>query len=245
MGLVSKLPGTFTYSSYAFLARVSYIYISNEQMKQLVDIESQIYNINFMNLSNVTVDGLRKKRIILKFKDNAPNELKKMVFFAMNNYLEGINTYNAQVIDITDITQNIKIVIEYLLLVIGIIAFILSFFLIWISFYSNIKENIAEYGIMRSIGLTKVQNIRIYLYEATTIILTSIIIGTIIGIIISCSLILQFDIFMELPFILNFPYKFYFILIIMGLLFGLLGSYYPIYAINTINLVKIMKGFNE
>ena len=245
VGLVSKLPGTFTYSSYAFLARVSYIYISNEQMKQLVDIESQIYNINFMNLSNVTVDGLRKKRIILKFKDNAPNELKKMVFFAMNNYLEGINTYNAQVIDITDITQNIKIVIEYLLLVIGIIAFILSFFLIWISFYSNIKENIAEYGIMRSIGLTKVQNIRIYLYEATTIILTSIIIGTIIGIIISCLLILQFDIFMELPFILNFPYKFYFILIIMGLLFGLLGSYYPIYAINTINLVKIMKGFNE
>ena len=46
----------------------------------------------------------------------------------------------------------------------------------------------------------KKQSIRIYLYEAATIILSSIIIGTFIGVIISASLILQFDIFIELPF---------------------------------------------
>ena len=97
---------------------------------------------------------------------------------------------------------------------------------------------------MRSIGITKIQNIRIYLYEASTIVITSIIIGSILGIFISCSLILQFDLFLELPFILNFPYKLYFILVIIGLFLGLLGSYYPIYDVNKLSLVKIMKGLN-
>ena len=244
VGFASKLPGSYAYSSYEFLSRQTFSYTSNEEMKKLVDIESQIYNINLMNLSNVTVDGVRKRRIILKFNDNASKELREMVFFAMNNYLEGLNTFNAQVIDITNISEEVKVVVEYIILVMGIIAFILSFFLIWISFYSNIRENIAEYGIMRSIGITKIQNIRIYLYEASTIVITSIIIGSILGIFISCSLILQFDLFLELPFILNFPYKLYFILVIIGLFLGLLGSYYPIYDVNKLSLVKIMKGFN-
>ena len=98
---------------------------------------------------------------------------------------------------------------------------------------------------MRSIGITKGQSIRIYMYEAATIILTSIVIGTFIGVVISTSLILQFDIFIELPFIFNFPFQLYFILISLGLFLGLLGSYYPTYAVNTLSLVKIMKGFNE
>ena len=97
---------------------------------------------------------------------------------------------------------------------------------------------------MRSIGVTKAQSVRIYLYEAATIILTSIVIGTFIGIVISSSLILQFDVFLELPFVFNFPYELYFILITIGLGLGLLGSYYPTYAVNTLSLVKIMKGFN-
>ena len=245
IGFVKKLPGSIYFSSYEPLAMRTPVIITKEQMKQLVDIESQIYNFHLLNLSNVTVDGVRKRRLIASFKENASKELKQMVFFAMNNYLEGINTINLQFTDISDITEETKNVIEYILLIIGIIALILSFFLIWISFYNNIRENIAEYGIMRSIGITKVQNIRIYLYEAAAIIITSIIIGTFIGIIISCSLILQFDIFVELPFIFNFPYKFFFILIFVGLFLGLLGSYYPTYDINNYSLVKIMKGFND
>ena len=89
----------------------------------------------------------------------------------------------------------------------GVIALILSFFLIWISFYSNIRDNICEFGIMRyniilfrAIGLTKAQSQRVFLYEALVIILSSIIVGTFIGIVVSISLILQFNLFSELPF---------------------------------------------
>ena len=244
VGTVQKLPGIFYYSSYQYLAMYSSIYISLEQMKKLVNYESELYNIDIGNLSNVTVDGIRKLRFILKYKDNVNKELKEMVYFGMNNHLEGLSTYSIQLDEIIDIVYKVKNVIEYIFLVLGIIALILSFFLIWTSFYNNIRDNIAEYGIMRSIGVSKAQSVRIYLYEASTIIIASTIIGTILGIIISSSIILQFDIFIELPFIFNFPFKLYFILISIGFFLGLLGSYYPTYSVNSLSLVKIMKGFN-
>ena len=245
VGMARKLPGVLTYSSYDSIARYSEVYISMDQMKELLDLESEIYGYNFGNISNMTVDGVRKRQLILKYKKGVSKNLREMVYFGMNNYLNDLSTFNIQLDDVIEIAEKVKRIIGYIFLVLGIIALILSFFLIWTSFYSNIRENIAEYGIMRSIGVTKAQSTRIYLYEAATIILTSIIIGTFIGIVISSSLILQFDIFLELPFVFNFPYELYFILVSVGLFLGLLGSYYPTYAVNTLSLVKIMKGFNE
>ena len=245
IGTLSKLPGIIDYSSYKGFSKSSSVYTSLEQFKQLINLEANMFNIKMQDLSNVTVDGIRKKRFILKYKDNSKKELKEMVYFGMLNYLEDLVIYHIQLDEIMKTVIEIKNVIEYIFLVLGLISLILSFFLIWTSFYNNIRENIAEYGIMRSIGVTKSQSVRIYLYEAAVIIIASTIVGTILGIIISSSIILQFDIFFELPFIFNFPFKVYFILIIVGLFLGLLGSYYPIYDVNKINLVKIMKGFNE
>ena len=245
IGTLSKLPGIIDYSSYYSLSQSTFIYTSLDQFKQLIDLENNMFNIKMQDLSNITVDGIRKKRFILKYKDNPPKELKEMVYFGMLNYLEGLVTYSIQLDEIMKTVNEIKNVIEYIFLVLGIISLILSFFLIWTSFYNNIRENIAEYGIMRSIGINKAQSVHIYLYEAAVIIIASSIVGTCLGIIISSSIIIQFDIFFELPFIFNFPFKVYFILISIGLFLGLLGSYYPIYDVNKINLVKIMKGFNE
>ena len=163
----------------------------------------------------------------------------------MNNNLNGIKYFILNLSNVIETSEEIKKVIGYILLVLGIIALILSFFLVWISFYSNIRENITEYGILRSIGITKKKNVRIYLYEAASILLSSIIIGTFIGVIISCSLILQFDIFLELPFVFHFPFFICFILVTVGIFLGLLGSYYPILLVNSLSLAKIMKGFNE
>ena len=240
-----KIPGILTYSSYYTIASISEVYIPMEQMKKLIDIESEIYNISYYDVSNVTLDGVRKRQFILKYKDNVKKDLRSMLYFSMNNYLGGLNCFTIQLDDVIEISEKIKRVFGYIFMVLGMFALILSFFLIWTSFYSNIRENIAEYGIMRSIGITRAQSIRIYLYEAASIILSSIIIGTFIGVIVSSSLILQFDVFVELPFIFNFPFKLYFILISFGLSLGLLGSYYPTYAVNSLSLVKIMKGFSE
>jgi len=245
VAMASKFPGMNYYSSYYLLSYESSVYISMDHMKKFIDLESKFFNIDIGDYSNSTVDGIRKYQFILKYKDKLNQELKDTIFFAMNNHLNGVKYYILNLDSVIETSEKVKKVIGYIFLVLGIIALILSFFLVWISFYSNIRENITEYGILRSIGITKKQSIRIYLYEAATILLSSIIIGTFIGVIISCSLILQFDIFLELPFIFHFPFMTSCILVTVGLFLGLLGSYYPILQVNSLSLVKIMKGYNE
>ena len=245
VGMAKKIPGVYSYSSYYSIAEDSEVYISMDHMKKLIDAETKLFNKDIGDYSNCTIDGVRKNQLILKYKENASEELKQMIYFGLYNHIRGIKYFIFKLDDVIETSQKVKLVISQIFLVLGIISLILSFFLIWISFYSNIRENINNYGIMRSIGVTKSQSLRIYLYEAATIIFGSIITGTIIGIIISCSLILQFDIFLELPFIFHFPFKLYAILIIVGFSLGMLGSYYPIHEVNSVTLTKIMKGFNE
>lgn len=245
VAMASKIPGMNYYSSYSLMAGSSVIYISMESMKRFIDLETEFFNIDLGDYSNSTVDGIRKCQFILKYKDKVSQELKDTIYFAMNNHLNGVKYYALNLDSFIETSEDVKRVIEYVFLVLGIIALILSFFLIWISFYSNIRENIIEYGILRSIGVTKKQSVRIYLYEAATILISSIIIGVFIGAIISCSLILQFDIFLELPFVFHFPFLISAILATVGILLGLLGSYYPILLVNSLSLVKIMKGFRE
>jgi ABC-type antimicrobial peptide transport system permease subunit len=89
---------------------------------------------------------------------------------------------------------------------ISLVAIILSFFLILVSFTANIKDNSWEFGVLRAIGLTINQLSRIYIYEALILVVASGLIGTIVGIVIAVTLTLQILMFMELPFQFVFPY---------------------------------------
>lgn len=250
VGLASKLPGSPTYSSYATLAFVSPIYISTKQMKEIINKEMALYSEINSTLFNspamkLTPDGIRKQGFLLKYNPTARSELKQMVYYEIKNIMEDEGSIAFYVEDIIETAETIGNILEYFFLVLGLIALILSFFLIWTSFYCNIKDNICEYGIMRAIGISENQSMRIYLYEAATIIMSSIITGTFIGVVISSTLILQFNIFVELPFIFNFPFKLYCTLVSCGFCLGLLGSYYPTHEVNQMSLVKIMKGLAQ
>jgi len=137
---------------------------------------------------------------IVKFNQNTTRPIKDIVFMELQNLIDSDNTQVVMTDDLLKAAEEASDVLNLFFIIIGLIALILSFFLIWMSFYSNIRENICEYGIMRAIGLSKAQSLRVYLYEATVLIFSSIIIGTFIGIVVSTTLVLQFDLFSEFPF---------------------------------------------
>lgn len=62
-----------------------------------------------------------------------------------------------------------------------------------------------ELGVLRAVGLRKAQLARIYLYESIAVTLTAIILGLLVGFILAVTLSLQFNIFLELPFFIEFP----------------------------------------
>ena len=54
-----------------------------------------------------------------------------------------------------DDAKTVFIFIDLFYITVALIAMILSFFLIMISFVSNVKENSWELGILRAVGLSK------------------------------------------------------------------------------------------
>lgn len=58
---------------------------------------------------------------------------------------------------IIDSLGSVNRIFNLLIAVIGLISLIIVFFVLLIATTANIKENIWEYGVLRSVGLTKAE----------------------------------------------------------------------------------------
>jgi ABC-type antimicrobial peptide transport system permease subunit len=124
---------------------------------------------------------------------------------------------------------------------VSIIAVVLCFFVLWLSFTANVNENAWEFGVLRAVGLNVTRVMRMYIYEALCLIAASVFIGTTIGIfctyyifnyvfsgmLVSVTLTLQFNLFTELAFTFDFPYALFFSVFAMSILVAVIGSYLP------------------
>eukprot|EP01126_Amoeba_proteus_P026474 TRINITY_DN2621_c0_g1_i12.p1 TRINITY_DN2621_c0_g1~~TRINITY_DN2621_c0_g1_i12.p1 ORF type:complete len:133 (+),score=17.23 TRINITY_DN2621_c0_g1_i12:54-401(+) len=96
-----------------------------------------------------------------------------------------------------------------------------------ISFTANITENTWEFGVMRALGLNVFQVVRVYIYEALSVVLSSILIGFVMGDLVSVTLSLEANLFTELPFTWKFPVLLFCLIFGLSLLVSTLGSYLP------------------
>ena len=94
-----------------------------------------------------------------------------------------VNKQNA--IDGIAQTETIVWIFFYL---VGAISLTITFFLLLVSTSQNIRDNIWEYGVLRSIGVTLSEGSRVYMYEAFIVVISAGICGIIIGLISARSL---------------------------------------------------------
>jgi ABC-type antimicrobial peptide transport system permease subunit len=132
------------------------------------------------------------------------------------------------VLSIIDSLKTVNIVFTFIVGIIGIISLILTFFLLLVATTSNIKENIWEYGVLRSMGITMAEGRKIFMYEAFLVICAAGILGILIGIIVACLVTAQFNLFLELPFKLDFPYWLVLTLCTVALVTTYLAVHYPV-----------------
>jgi ABC-type antimicrobial peptide transport system permease subunit len=81
-----------------------------------------------------------------------------------------------------------------------------------------------------------------YIYEALSVILAAILLGTGVGIAVAVTLVLEFNLFLELPFFFNFPYMLYFIVVGIALSVAVLGSWLPAYQYQKKKIASALKG---
>jgi|NOAtaT_6_FD_contig_101_1046183_length_1794_multi_3_in_0_out_0_2 ABC-type antimicrobial peptide transport system permease subunit len=146
----------------------------------------------------------------------------------LRNFFKDDQTVLLDVPGLVESTSSTLFFIDLFYVCVAIISIILTFFLILVSFISNIKENSWEFGVLRAVGLNKSQITRVYMYEAFVLTFSSGLIGTVIGIIVAITLTLQFLMFTELPFKFIFPTNMFLTTFVLGLFTSIGGSYFAI-----------------
>lgn len=139
-------------------------------------------------------------------------------------------------------TQQAASYILLMFYIVGVVGMILCFFVLFLSFTSNMRENSWEYGVLRALGVDASTVSRLYLYEALCIMFSCIVTGTITGMLTSITLTLQFNLFTELPFQFTMPATLFTLLIIASVVVSLAGSYFPAQEYAKKRIASVLKG---
>jgi ABC-type antimicrobial peptide transport system permease subunit len=115
---------------------------------------------------------------------------------------------------------------------IAFIALVLAFFLLLISNTQNINDAIWEYGVLRSMGVTVAEGRRIYMYEATMIVMSSGILGIGVGVFTAWLMSYEFFIFLELDFAIHFPYVILGVMLVIAAVTTYLSVRLPVDKVN-------------
>jgi ABC-type antimicrobial peptide transport system permease subunit len=196
----------------------------------------------YESATNGSSYGIPKQRMLITFAREVSLQEKDL-------FLNGLRTYfttdQTQLTDVLSLVKTTNDAIGYLVLfsiAVGTVAIALSFFLIIVSFTANVRENSWEFGVLRAIGLNKKQIVRCYMYEALALIVSSGLLGSIVGIAVAVTLTMQFVMFLELQFIFFFPYAMFFFCFFMGLIVSLGGAYLAVTGFKDKSIAQIVKG---
>lgn len=243
-----KIPGYY-FSGYRQIAFFSTTLVSMTDFRILVDNAINNDYTKGTRLADITPPnstyGIPKSKFLMRFATevNATEraELKNM----LSTYVPGIFSLVVDMVSTAESISNTLGFLNLFFLIVAAISLILSFFLILVSFVSNIKENAWEFGVLRAIGLDKSQMTRIYIYEALCLTLGASILGTIVGLVTAISIVQQFNLFMEMPFQFNFPWAVFFFSIVLAVVTSVLGSKSALDVIKKRQISSIVKGLDQ
>eukprot|EP00388_Colpodella_angusta_P046234 GDKK01068667.1.p1 GENE.GDKK01068667.1~~GDKK01068667.1.p1 ORF type:complete len:570 (+),score=-2.98 GDKK01068667.1:184-1710(+) len=162
------------------------------------------------------------------------------------NYVQSqVNPYYHVPADTEDIVESVSSIsdlIMYFFFFVGAVAIILDAVMLWLAFVSNVRSQAWSFGVLRSLGFRVPQLVRAYLYEALVVTLSAFITGTVIGVLVAYTLILQMNIFLDMPITFTFPYALYFFLFGLSILAAFAGSILPVRAIAKEPIASVLKG---
>jgi len=235
--MASSMPG-FLLSSYPQTAVFSPVIISMDQFRFL---QAAVYNVSYVDdPSKIPKDPLMKS-LFIKVDESSSILERDDVINALKTFINDDLIFIVNTKEILKSTDTAILILNVFFYVVSIIIIILCFFLLFVSFTTNVNENAWEFGVLRAIGMTAFQVIRVYMYEALAIVLASVFIGFIIGDLVSVTLTLQACLFSELPFTFNFPTILFFSVVGMSVIVAVLGSYLPARVLQKKRIASALK----
>ena len=109
---------------------------------------------------------------------------------------------------------------------IGVTMF-LCFFSLAASMSANLYEQRKEVGVLRAMGFTKYRVRMLYFYEALIMVLSSCILGVLIGVVVGYTMLLQFNLFLGVKVPPFFPWGQFILVVIISLFCALFSTCGP------------------
>ncbi|KAI9140455.1 FtsX-like permease family-domain-containing protein [Paraphysoderma sedebokerense] len=215
------------------------VIVSENQYQYLLN---QVDTLAKTNVTTFTGVNVPKGWLLIKLKQGVGTLQVEALINELNTVITDSNVKVKNLKEQLTSTESAAQFITLLFNIVAVVGIILSFFVLWLSFTANIRENSWEFGVLRAIGLNAGAVVRIYIYEALCIILATIVIGTAIGIITAITLSLQFNLFTEMPFSFSFPTYLFIFVVGMSLLVSVLGSYFPAREFRKKQIAIALKG---
>eukprot|EP01087_Luapelamoeba_hula_P011389 TRINITY_DN3089_c0_g1_i1.p1 TRINITY_DN3089_c0_g1~~TRINITY_DN3089_c0_g1_i1.p1 ORF type:complete len:1336 (+),score=202.48 TRINITY_DN3089_c0_g1_i1:44-4051(+) len=246
---VSKMPG-FLFSWMEILARAGQPLLVS--MDTYARLTTDIYyaRLNASKVSGLAVPDRflqytpipRKAKLLVNMHADATRDEREFVVNGLKNFVKYSNILVSDTTELIGSTQFAVSLLSLFFYVVSVIAMVLCFFVLWISFNSNVRENSWEFGVLRAIGLSSWEVISVYIFEALAIILTSVVLATIIGCMVALTLTLQYSLFNDMPVDLFFPYTMFAFLFLVSVGVSLLGSYLPARSLSKHQIASTIRG---
>ena len=243
-----KLPG-FSFSSYSSVASENHdILMSFDVFRKIKEWANTPFTPNqeFEFEKNETKQkiGIPYDKLLIKLEDGVTSKQRSVLKNGLRNFLKDTD-FLVDVIEFTNTTEEALEYVYLLNIIIATITSTLAFFMVLISLSKNIKDNIWELGILRSIGLNQSDIYIVYFIEVFTVVIIGLILGAFTGIFTSIALGVNYVIFFDLPFMLFFPYYEFFTLLAFLMLTSVLTTYIGLKRLKKVPITKLVKGLDE
>ena len=229
--MVQKVPGFF-FSSYRVSAPISAVLVRQDEYDRVMrDAVGGYYGA-----------ASPKQRLLVKIVPGSSLAQREDVINALRTYFRSDKTVVTDTARIIDTTMVAVDLMQLFFQSVGVVTMLMCFFILWLSFTANVQENSWEFGVLRALGLNQREVVCVYVYEAVALVLTSLMLGSAIGLLIAASLTAQFNLFTEMPFHMVFPHALFWSMVGLALLISVLGSAVPAYSFLKHSISSVLRG---
>lgn len=170
------------------------------------------------------------------------NDLIDLLYTDLNDvvdYNDDISIYDYR--DAEDSQQQSANLMGLVFFIVTLVAMFLCFFSLVSSMIANLFEQSKELAVLRAVGMTKIRLSLLYVYESFVVVLSSGVMGIVIGTAVAWTMWAQQMVFTDLPVPFVFPYTTLAAVLVGSIICSFASSFVPAYRMLRKQVAEIMR----
>lgn len=248
-GMLTKMPGWW-FTAYQSAQFFSQQLVSEAQYREILEDYFDTHDgtrENFEALidSYTFTENVPKYKLFVRLSPDCTRDRREQIANGIRSFFRDERTI---LLDLSVAMQAIATSLTLFQIFVGVVGFIaltLAFFLLRVSTTQNVRDNVWEYGCLRAMGCTQKQGLRSFMYEQYSVIISSLFLGSLVGLVVASVVTAQFFLFLEFKFALDFPIELLYAMVVLALLTTFYAVYVPVQKVNKQKVATTLKGLAQ